>query len=78
MEVMGDASSLLMRAYKNGKWSDVTVMNGDKKYQVHKHILSTSIPYFDKMFSSGLTEASSQVINLDHPPNAFDLIIEWA
>ncbi|XP_015791085.1 kelch-like protein 26 [Tetranychus urticae] len=78
MEVKEDTSSLLMRAYKDGKWSDVTIMNGDKKYQVHKHILSTAIPYFDKKFTSGLKESSSQVINLDHPPNAFDLIIEWA
>ncbi|XP_015791087.1 uncharacterized protein LOC107367851 [Tetranychus urticae] len=78
MEVKGDASSLLLRAYKNGKWSDVTIMNGDKKYQVHKLILSDVIPYFDRMFSSGLSESTSQLIELDHPPHVFDLIIEWA
>ncbi|XP_015791093.1 kelch repeat and BTB domain-containing protein 12 isoform X2 [Tetranychus urticae] len=78
MEIQEDASSLLLRAYKTGKWSDITIMNGDKKYRVHKLILSDVIPYFDRMFSSGLSESTSQLIELDHPPHVFDLIIEWA
>ncbi|XP_015791036.1 kelch repeat and BTB domain-containing protein 12 [Tetranychus urticae] len=72
-------SSFLISAYKSGKCSDVTVvMNGDEEYRVHKLVLSASIPYFDKMFSSGLSESTSEVIKLDHPPIIFDLIIEWA
>uniref|UniRef100_T1KW90 BTB domain-containing protein n=1 Tax=Tetranychus urticae TaxID=32264 RepID=T1KW90_TETUR len=78
MEVQEDASSLLLSAYKTGNCSDITIINGDKKYQVHKHILCTTIPYFAKMFSSGLSESTSRVIKQDHPPNVFDLIIEWA
>ncbi|XP_015791035.1 kelch-like protein 7 [Tetranychus urticae] len=30
------------------------------------------------MFSSEFSESTSEVINLDHPPNVFDLIIQWA
>ncbi|XP_015791097.1 kelch-like protein 25 [Tetranychus urticae] len=78
MEVQEDASSLLHNSYKTGKCSDVTIMNGDEEYRVHKLVLSASIPYFDKMFSTGLSESTSEVIKLDHPPIIFDLIIEWA
>uniref|UniRef100_T1KW94 BTB domain-containing protein n=1 Tax=Tetranychus urticae TaxID=32264 RepID=T1KW94_TETUR len=78
MDVQEDASSLLLSTYKTGKWSDVTIMNGDKKYRLHKNILCTAIPYFDKMFSSEFSESTSEVINLDHNPDVFDLIIEWA
>uniref|UniRef100_T1KW80 BTB domain-containing protein n=1 Tax=Tetranychus urticae TaxID=32264 RepID=T1KW80_TETUR len=78
MEVQEDASSLLLRSYKDGKWSDITIMNGDNEYRVHKHVLSDAIPYFDKMFSSEFSESTSQVIKLDFPSYAFDLIIEWA
>nr|XP_024964853.1 kelch repeat and BTB domain-containing protein 8-like [Cynara cardunculus var. scolymus] len=80
MEIQEDASSLLLSAYKTGNCSDITIINGDK-YQVHKLVLSTTIPYFARMFSSGLSESTnavSAVINLDHPANAFDLMIEWA
>uniref|UniRef100_T1KW92 BTB domain-containing protein n=1 Tax=Tetranychus urticae TaxID=32264 RepID=T1KW92_TETUR len=66
MEIQEDASSLLLRAYKTGKWSDITIMNGDKKYRVHKLILSDVIPYFDRMFSSGLSESTKNAVDLFH------------
>ncbi|XP_015791092.1 uncharacterized protein LOC107367856 [Tetranychus urticae] len=78
MDVGEDPSSFLLSTYKTGKWSDVTIMNKEKEYRVHKHILSNAIPYFDKMFSSGLSESTCEVIKLDHPSYVFDLIIEWA
>ncbi|TGO48340.1 hypothetical protein BCON_0243g00120 [Botryotinia convoluta] len=48
-------------------------------YRVHKHILCTKIPCFNKMFNGSFSEASSN--SADFPedfPDSFDILLEWA
>ncbi|XP_015791089.1 kelch-like protein 6 [Tetranychus urticae] len=78
VKIKQNASTGLSSAYKDRKFSDLIIVNNDKEYHVHKIILSSFIPYFDKMLSSGLAESKSSRIELKHPTKIFDLIIDWA
>ncbi|KAF7956582.1 hypothetical protein EAE96_003916 [Botrytis aclada] len=48
-------------------------------YRVHKHILCSKIPYFNKMFNGSFSEASNNSADFpEDSPDSFDVLIEWA
>jgi BTB/POZ domain len=49
-----------------------------KLFRVHKALLWSKIPYFDKMFTGGFKEAIENVANMpeDHP-QSFDVLNQW-
>ncbi|TGO34767.1 hypothetical protein BHYA_0183g00190 [Botrytis hyacinthi] len=58
---------------------DLYVGSTRTHYRVHKHILCTKIPYFNKMFNGGFSEASSNSAEFpEDSPESFDVLLEWA
>ncbi|KAF7931560.1 uncharacterized protein EAE98_004296 [Botrytis deweyae] len=48
-------------------------------YRVHKNILCTKIPYFNKMFNGGFSEASNNSAEFPEDfSESFDVLLEWA
>uniref|UniRef100_T1JUI6 BTB domain-containing protein n=1 Tax=Tetranychus urticae TaxID=32264 RepID=T1JUI6_TETUR len=65
-------------SYLDNKFIDLTIYNRGKEYRVHKIIVCSAIPYFAEMFSSEKEESSINRIEVDHPTELFDIIIDWA
>jgi kelch-like protein 18 len=42
--------------------TDVTLVIGSDEFRAHKLLLATTIPYFNRMFCSGMIETSKEVI----------------
>lgn len=57
------------------KYTDITIIVDNKKYKLHKIMLS-KIPFFDKLFSSGFKEGSQKETVLDVDRKAFEKIID--
>ena len=55
-------------------FSDIKIQVGKKVYNLHKIILSR-IPYFNKLFTSGLKESKQEIINLDIDKDSFEKIL---
>ena len=57
---------------------DLYVGPDKEHFRVHKAVLCSEIPYFDKMFNGGFSEASSNTATFpeDHG-KAFDLLLGW-
>ena len=49
----------------SGKASDVSFVIGDEIIPAHKSVLIARVPFFDKMFASGMSEAESGVVKID-------------
>ncbi|XP_025017776.1 uncharacterized protein LOC107367795 isoform X4 [Tetranychus urticae] len=73
-----DSSKILSLAYKDRENGDLVIINKGKRYKVHKTIFHYAIPHFAKMFASGMKEATSKEVILDHPIESFEIIIDWA
>jgi len=57
---------------------DLYVGLENSHYLVHKAYLCARIPYFDKMFNGGFSEASDNSAAFpEDDPRSFDLLIEW-
>uniref|UniRef100_T1JUI8 BTB domain-containing protein n=1 Tax=Tetranychus urticae TaxID=32264 RepID=T1JUI8_TETUR len=65
-------------SYLDNKFIDLTIYNRGKEYRVHKIIVCSAIPYFAEMFSSETEESSINRIEVDHPTELFEIIINWA
>ena len=50
----------LNRLRKDGELCDVTISVGEKKIHAHKLVLAATCPYFEKMFTGGLSSESHQ------------------
>ena len=49
-----------------------------KAFRVHKNLLCTKVPYFQKILNGGFKEATEQVAKLPYDdPAAFGLFLEW-
>ena len=51
---------------KDGIYSDVTLIVGDKTFKVHKHILSLQSDVFKAMFAQDMAENNSGIVKIDH------------
>ncbi|KAH7416702.1 hypothetical protein BKA64DRAFT_717579 [Cadophora sp. MPI-SDFR-AT-0126] len=59
---------------------DIHVGQGpqQKHFKVHKALLCSKIPYFDKMFNSDFREGKENVAKLpEDDPESFDILLEW-
>lgn len=66
--------------WKRGRYSDVTITVGNQSFPCHKVILAASVPYFERMFESGMRESRSNVITLKTEPlqpDTFKSILEY-
>ncbi|TGO18015.1 hypothetical protein BTUL_0013g00920 [Botrytis tulipae] len=58
---------------------DLYIGSSRTHYRVHKNVLCTKIPYFNKMFNGGFSEASSN--SAEFPEDAIgssDVLLKWA
>lgn len=63
---------------ETGAFSDVTFCIGDKKFQLHRCILSVACEYFNVMFSSSFkesTEPEIKITDVDH--DVFEIIVKY-
>lgn len=68
----------LGNAFANGTYSDVSLIVGDDRFQVHKIILSMRSEVFRNMFQSGMQEAASDEIAIgEADPEDFRLFLEY-
>jgi hypothetical protein len=59
-----------------GKYSDLTILCGEKKYQVHRAIICSRSGFFDGACSNAFREAETGVIDLSEDDHeAVDLMI---
>ena len=49
----------------SGKASDVSFVIGDEIIPAHKSVLIARVPFFDKMFAAGMSEAESGEVKID-------------
>jgi len=71
---LDELSSDLLGLYDSGANADVTFVFPDGEIKAHKLILTTRVPYFEKMFASGMKEAlTSRVEVPDMEKETFDL-----
>lgn len=57
---------------------DIYVGPKNEHFHVHKAVLCTKIPYFEKMFNGGFSEASKNSATFPgDEPQAFDLLLGW-
>jgi hypothetical protein len=64
--------------YLNNKYSDITLVCGEKKFFVHRIILSAFSETFDKIFSSGMKESQeTEIILEDLKPNILEILLKF-
>ena len=73
-------SSQISTSYENlfltGLGADVVFHIGDEKIPAHKVVLSSRVPYFDKMLSSDMVESKTGVIKMqDAEPEPFKQVL---
>lgn len=51
--------------FRSGKFSDVRIQIGSKEFFVHRCVLSLRSDVFDRMFSSDMIEARSNILKID-------------
>ncbi|KAF2431542.1 hypothetical protein EJ08DRAFT_669916 [Tothia fuscella] len=79
---MESASFELMTALRTlleiGKYSDLTIVCGQKEYQVHRAIICSRSGFFDGACSNPFREAETGIIDLsEDDPEAVDLMINY-
>ena len=57
--------------------TDVTLQTGNVKITCHRAILATATEYFDTMFTCGLEESTSPVVQLTMEPDTLSSIVEY-
>jgi len=64
--------------YTSGANSDVTFVFPDGEIRAHKMILTTRVPYFEKMFASGMKEALTNRVDItDADKKDFDVFLRY-
>ncbi|KAL7064932.1 hypothetical protein AAHC03_05874 [Spirometra sp. Aus1] len=64
---------------RNGKLCDVTLIADGQQFSAHKIVLAATIPYFDAMFLSNMSEASKREIYIhDLDPSMLEAFIIFA
>uniref|UniRef100_A0A5K3FA46 BTB domain-containing protein n=2 Tax=Mesocestoides corti TaxID=53468 RepID=A0A5K3FA46_MESCO len=64
---------------RKGKLCDVTLIAEQQKFSAHKIVLAATIPFFDAMFLSGMSEASKREISIKGiDPAALEAFITFA
>ena len=68
----------LNRLRKDDILCDVTISVGGRKIHAHKNILAASCPYFEKMFTGGLSESNqSEVTIREVDEEAMETLIDF-
>ena len=68
----------LNRYRKDGILCDVTITVGGRKIHAHKNVLSATCPYFEKMFTGGLSESNqSEVTIREVDEEAMETLIDF-
>ena len=68
----------LNRLRKDDILCDVTISVGGRKIHAHKLVLAATCPYFEKMFTGGLSESiQSQVAIREVDEEAMETLIEF-
>uniref|UniRef100_A0A7E4V3V1 BTB domain-containing protein n=1 Tax=Panagrellus redivivus TaxID=6233 RepID=A0A7E4V3V1_PANRE len=68
----------IAKLYLNEEFSDVTIIVGDIQISAHRVILAQRSEYFKTMLKCGLSESTTNRIELHETPfNAFKLVLEW-
>ncbi|KXT07977.1 hypothetical protein AC579_6916 [Pseudocercospora musae] len=63
--------------YGNERFSDFTIICGEKKYKVHRCFISAHSKYFERACLSSFAEAEKQSIDLEEDlPKAVDCMIQ--
>ena len=66
------------RLRKDGILCDVTITVGGRKIHAHKNVLAATCPYFEKMFTGGLSESNqSEVTIREVDEEAMETLIEF-
>lgn len=66
----------LSKHRKNDHFCDITIVVGDKKYRAHKIVLTSSSPYFEAMFLSGMAESHQESVVLQNiDSEAFEAVL---
>ena len=64
------------RLLEIGKYSDLTILCGEKKYAVHRAIICSRSGFFDGACSNPFREAETGIINLsEDDPDAVDYMV---
>jgi len=67
------------KLYQEKLHSDITFVVENKKFPSHKSVLSAVSSYFDKMFSSGMSEShQKEIVITDLKAKAFEAFLEYA
>ena len=52
----------LATLYQSGLFCDVTLCVAERRFRVHRNILSAASPYFNALFTGGLSEAGQETV----------------
>ena len=75
---LDELSSDLLGLYDAGANADVPFVFPDGEIKAHKLILTTRVPYFEKMFASGMKEALTNRVEVpDMEKETFDLFFRF-
>ncbi|KAL2150556.1 hypothetical protein VTH82DRAFT_7119 [Thermothelomyces myriococcoides] len=62
----------------SGKFSDMTVLCGGRTFKVHRAIVCTQSPFFDKAITGGFAESTTNVVELpDDDPYIFERFLQF-
>ena len=73
--------SNMQQSREEGEFIDVSVVVGKKKFEAHRIVLKSAIPYFQAMFSKDFVERNERVIELKEnvvDESAFEILIGYA
>ena len=59
------------------QYTDVTLLSGDVNMPCHRAVLAVASEYFNAMFSCGLNECTSSVVELPMEPDTLSSIVEY-
>merc|ERR1712142_733927 len=75
---LNQLSSDLVKLYISEVNADVTFVFPDGEIKAHKAILSTRLPYFEKMFASGMKESLTNRVNMpEADKKSFDVFLRY-
>lgn len=64
LETVNRLSQDISNIYETEKFSDCSIVCEGKEFKCHKNILSTRSTVFDAMFSAGMLESQSSIVNI--------------
>lgn len=73
-----ELKSALASLFECGKYSDLTIVSGAKRYQVHRVLLATRSTFFEGACRSGFREADTGIIDLtEDDPEAVEHMVHY-